>query len=517
MNPTQSFKPLCLLVLLTACSPEDPGTPLAQPGETSAQKVQPASQQSAPVVPLVQAAKVETQDPVAPETNVELHMLAPEDAGVWIEFQNLDRFDAVRELAEAFELALTLPNPAEIHGTLRARGTDPSKVRHDQPAAMVGHFAQDQIPSWSPILPVRDSRGFERSVRVAPGQAAPIRMGPWIALPSGGRDWKMPEDSDTDFADLPTGDVVVRVHLARLRAQGVDPRELLKEFIGADDAWFQGPQGFDAAVTASTRMDLAFWAAPLGLDLEVTFDGLAWEGINPMGSLKNMTPAPAPRVFYAQLPGEKDDPLGAFVLSCVPIVGASLGEILDGPTAITLECDPTPGACNLLLRTKGIEATPWRSQLTAAISGLAASAGTLAPTTPFEYGDAQGQFTQADLVPRGGDHEKTTRQVLVGHFGLGRARMRLASQGQNSLFTLGEQESIDSQEEHPVMGSFTQDLEQESWFVLVHEDLNHASDAPPLFRTQHLGGFWAPEGAKATSLLVQRGAWGLRYHARFER
>jgi hypothetical protein len=264
-------------------------------------------------------------------------------------------------------------------------------------------------------------------------------------------------------------------------------------------------------------MDITIWANSEDLTMEIAFDGFALtadQASDQAGSLPPPT-EDAPRVLYARLSGDTNDPINTLSVSCVPIIGETLGKTIDAPTLIALECDPTPGACQFLLRTHGIRSDQWQEQLTRAISGLAASAGTLAPTKPFDHEDSHGRFTQADLVPRGGEAHETTRQVLLGHFGQARARMRLASQGQNALFTLGERESVASGNTHPILDSLGQNIEQGAWFVLLHEELAGSASAPPLFANEHLRGLWTPAGANATSLLVQRGSEGLRYLARF--
>ncbi|HIG86854.1 MAG TPA: hypothetical protein EYQ25_07420 [Planctomycetes bacterium] len=515
MKPAQSCAHLCLLVLLAACSQED-STSLSSAPASSVQTA-PQPKQSVPVSPQIQAARVDTTQEQADSPEAHLHMLAPTDAGIWIEFKNLDRFRAVRELVETLELTLTLPDPAEFHEILRARGADPSQVQQDQAAALVGHFTQGHAPDWSPILPVRDSISFERSVRVAPGQAELVRMGPWVALPAGGQEWNLEDPNSLDLQDMQEGDVMVRVHLARMREEGIDTTDLLQEFMGADPTWFQGPQGFAAAVAVSERMDITIWANAEDLTMEIAFDGFALtpdQTSAQAGSLVLPT-EDAPRVLYARLSGDTNDPINALSVSCVPIIGETLGKTIDAPTLIALECDPTPGACQFLLRTHGIGSDQWQDQLTRAISGLAASTGTLAPTKPFDYEDINGRFTQADLVPRGGEAREATRQVLLGHFGQARARMRLASQGQDALFTLGERETLASGNTHPALDYLGQNIEQGACFVLLHEELAGSAAAPPLFANEHLRGLWTPAGAKATSLLVQRGSGGLRYLARF--
>lgn len=515
MNPAQFCAHLCLLVMLAACTPED-SAPLPSTLPASAQTT-PQSKQSVPVSPQIQATRVDTTQEQADSPETHLHMLAPVDAGIWIEFKNLDRFQTVRELVGVLELNLTLPDPAEFHETLRARGADPSQVRQDQAAALVGHFTEGHAPDWSPILPVRDSIGFERSVRVAPGQAELVRIGPWVALPAGGQEWNLEGANSLDLQDMQEGDVMVRVHLARMREEGIDTTDLLQDFMGADSAWFQGPQGFAAAMAQSERMDITLWANAEDLTMEIAFDGFAYtpdQASDQPGSL--VPPAEdAPRVLYARLSGDTNDPINAFTVSCVPIIGETLGKTIHAPTLIALECDPTPGACQFLLRTHGIGSDQWQDQLTRAISGLATSAGTLAPTKPFDYEDIHGRFTQADLVPRGGEARETTRQVLLGHFGQVRARMRLASKGQDALFTLGERETLAPGNTHPVLDSLGQNIEKGACYVLMHEELEGSESAPPLFANEHLRGLWTPAGAKAISLLVQRGSGGLRYLARF--
>ncbi len=515
MKPAQFCAHLCLLVMLAACT-QDESTPLPSTPPASAPTT-PQSKQSIPVSPQIQATRVDTTQEQADSPEARLHMLVPVDAGIWIEFKNLDRFRAVRELVDTLELNLTLPDPAEFHEILRARGADPSQVRQDQAAALVGHFTQGHASDWSPILPVRDSIGFERSVRVAPGQAPLVRMGSWVALPAGGQEWNLEGPNSLDLQDMQEGDVMVRVHLARMREEGINTTDLLQEFIGSDPTWFQGPQGFAAAVAVSERMDITIWANSDDLTMEIAFDGFTYtsdQANDQPGSL--VPPAEgAQRVLYARLSGDTNDPIHALSVSCVPIIGETLGATIDAPTLIALECDPTPGACQFLLRTHGIGPNQWQEQLTRAISGLATSAGTLAPTKPFDHEDIHGRFTQADLVPRGGEASESTRQVLLGHFGQARARMRLASQGQDALFTLGERESLASGNTHPVLDSLGQNIEQGACFVLMHEELAGSESAPPLFAREHLRGLWTPAGANATSLLVQRGSRGLRYLARF--
>jgi hypothetical protein len=93
--------------------------------------------------------------------------------------------------------------------------------------------------------------------------------------------------------------------------------------------------------------------------------------------------------------------------------------------------------------------------------------------------------------------------------------MRLASKGQDALFTLGERETLAPGNTHPVLDSLGQNIEKGACYVLMHEELEGSESAPPLFANEHLRGLWTPAGAKAISLLVQRGSGGLRYLARF--
>ena len=443
---------------LTACGSDEPDVQGQQPAAVqrpnTAQPNRASDVSQSVVVP--SDARVE---------QAEARHLLPSDAAFYMQISSFDELDElVAPSMAAFGMsAKDGPDLSQALAMLAMFGVNPSQVLRDQPIGIAASLP-DPDGEWAPtfILPVRDPSVFANALAGTSSLGPITQQGTYVAVPLH-KGYRTDLDHAFAFTDgmapgliscrFAAGDLMeqfgpmIPMGMASMRAQATTDDPDAQAFL---TGWIDG---MEQIVMALENVDLVIAQADEFLEIECKIH------LDETSDLANLGSGPGRDLRELSRYVSEDDQL-AMLANCDqalvngPFAGAFEGLagwlgaddlaslVPAGGISAAFIAHVKPGETDFALIGRGIASGPIEDMVKQGLSNMTDGRAEVIPQEPVEAEQNGKRFLQTDMLPLGSDNPEFAADMLGMLFGEPRARMRMLSQGDEWMLSVGEGKSL---------------------------------------------------------------------------
>jgi hypothetical protein len=443
---------------LTACGSEESTVHVQQPTATQ----RPTAQRSNTGQDVSQSILVQGDARIE---EAEARHLLPADATFYLEISS---FDDLHGLVSETMSTLALdnsdtPDLNQVLAMLAMFGVNPSQVLRHQPIGIAASLP-DPEGEWAPtfILPVRDPSNFAKSLSNNGSLGTITQQGAYVAVPLH-MGYRTDLDHALEFTDgmspgliscrfaagnfLEQFEAMNPMDLSAMRAQATTSNPTAEALL---TGWVNGIEQVMMAIK-----DVEFVIAEADDFMEIEFkihidetSELASLGSGTGHDLRELSRYVSQDDQLAMLvccdQALVDGPFSGAFEALADWIGADdMASIIpsSGISAAFI-AHVEPGETDFALIGRGMTAQPIEDMVKQGLSNMGDGRAEVIPSTPFEAKQDGKRFLQTDLLPLGSDNPEFASDILASLFGEPRMRMRMLSQGDQWMLSVGEGMSL---------------------------------------------------------------------------